>query len=144
MPIFQMKDMWYWSIINIPLKVYGEPAIIHELGSEYHNSNYNSAQGPLLLEDDNRRLRQPTTREEFSKTLGSIYPLYVHTLCNLCFSLSISQDKGTLTKLLGYKGIINTRRILIWRKILWSRICSGLTNLGLNCLIFFIPCLQNP
>ena len=33
MPITAMKDMWYWSIVNIPLKVYGQPAIIHELGS---------------------------------------------------------------------------------------------------------------
>ena len=62
-----VKDMWYWSIVNIPLKVDGQPAVIHELGSEYHNGDYNSAQGPLLLEDNNRRLRLPTTREEISK-----------------------------------------------------------------------------
>ena len=35
MPIFAMKDMWYWSIVKIPLKVYGQPAIIHELGSSF-------------------------------------------------------------------------------------------------------------
>ena len=33
MPIFTMKDTWYWSIVKIPLKVYGQPAVIHELGS---------------------------------------------------------------------------------------------------------------
>ena len=29
---FTMEDMWYWSIVNIPLKVYGQPVVIHELG----------------------------------------------------------------------------------------------------------------
>ena len=33
MPIPTVKDMWYWSIVNIPLKVYRQPAVIHELGS---------------------------------------------------------------------------------------------------------------
>ena len=82
--------MWYWSIINIPLKVYRQPAVIHELESEYHDGDYNSAQGSLLLEDDDRKLRLPTTREEISN---------------------------------------------------WSRICGGLTNLSLNYLVLFIPCL---
>ena len=64
-----VKDTWYWSIVKIPLKVYRQPAIIHELGSECHNGDDTSAQGPLLLEDNNRRLRLPTTREEVSKPL---------------------------------------------------------------------------
>ena len=33
MPTLTKKDTWYWSIVNIPLKVHGQPAVIHELGS---------------------------------------------------------------------------------------------------------------
>ena len=140
MPIPLMKDTWYWSIVKIPLKVHRQPALIHELGSGRHNGDHNSAQGPLFLEDDNRRLRLPTTREQVSKPLDP-YTLLIFTLMQLCLFFITSQKQGTLTSLFGYKGIVNTRRILIRQEILWSRICSGPTNLGLNHLILFIPCL---
>ena len=76
MPTPTVKDALYWSIVKIPLKVYGQPAVIHELGSEYHDGDHSSAQGPLLLEDDNRRLRLPTTREDIvSKPSDPYTPL---------------------------------------------------------------------
>ena len=88
----QMKNTWYWSIIKIPLKVYRQPIIIHELGLEYYNGNSNSAQGPLLLEEDNRRLRLLTTREEVSNLLDP-YTLYVSHFIQLCLFI-FGQDKG--------------------------------------------------
>ena len=136
-----MKDTWYWSIVKIPLKFHRQPAVVHEPGSECHNGDHNFAQGPLLLEDGNRRLRLLTTREEVSKPLDP-YTLSMITLYAIMpFLYLLVNNKGTSTKLLRYKGIVNTRRILIRQEIFWSRICSGLTNLSLNCLILFIPCL---
>ena len=76
-----------------------------------------------MLEDNGRRLRLPTTREEVSKPLDPYTP-YVHTLYKLCFPSILVKTKNN-DYLLGYKGIINTRRILIRRKVFWSRILSG-------------------
>src|ERR1700743_2175764 len=125
MPIFTMKDTWYWSIVKIPLKVHGQPAVIHELGSECHNGDYNSAQGSLLLEDDNRRLRLLTTREKVSKPLDP-YTLSMFTLYAIRpFLYLLVKTREYRLRLLRYKRIVNTRRILIRREILWSRICGS-------------------
>src|SRR6202000_1199268 len=43
--------------------------------------------------------------------------------------------------LLGNKGMVNTGRILIWRKVLGSRVCHGSTNFSLYRLTLFITCL---
>ena len=105
-----------------------------------------SAQGPLLLEDDNRGLRLLTTREEIVSKPLDPYTFLCYRIAFFNFTLYILlknyyyqvKDKDYL---LGHKGIIDTRRILIWRKVLGSRVCHGLTNFGLYCLTLFISCL---
>ena len=149
MPILTMKDMWYWSIVEIPLKVYGQPAVIHELESSL-TMVIRLAQGPLLLEDDNRRLRLLTTREDIVLNPWIHIPFCVIVLLScfhFAFTLLCSLRKLFLLSgqdenyLLGYKGITDIRKILIWRKVLRSRVCHGLTNFSLYRLTLFILCL---
>ena len=111
---------------------------------------YRLAQGPLLLEEDDRRLRLPTTRKDTVLNPWIHIPLCVIALLSL-FSLVLSHFYVLLKEnyfycqdedyLLRHKGIIDTRRILIWRKVLRSRVCHGSTNFSLYCLTLFITCL---
>ena len=89
----QVKDTWYWSIVNIPLKVHGQPVIIHELGLGSHKGDHDSTQGPLLLEDDNKRLRLPTTREEVSKPLDPYTLLMFTPYTNYAFLYKLVKTK---------------------------------------------------
>ena len=102
------------------------------------------------MEDNDRRSRLLTTREDITLNPWIQIPLCVIVLLSL-FSFLLShlyvllrklfllvKDKGYL---LGHKGIINTRRILIRRKVLWSRVCHSSMNLSLYCLTLFISCL---
>ena len=63
-----------------------------------------------MLEDDDRRLRLPTAREEMtSKHLDSYTLMFTLPQIMIMIILVKTRDNDYL---LGYKGIINTRRIV--------------------------------